>query len=296
MHHLTTCPVCGGEQFRLLLTAIDHTVSHETFDVIKCERCSIAITTPQPDAAQIPKYYQSSSYISHSNSKTNPFDIVYQITRQFTLSWKLRIINNRLKINEVQKIRLLDYGCGTGHFLLTAQKAGFQITGVEPSDTARKIAEEKTTQKIKTSIPELTDTFDVITLWHVIEHVSDLNETIEMLKDRLDKNGTMFIAVPNHESNDSYYYKEYWAGYDVPRHLWHFNQRSMQTLMTKHQLKIQEIIPMKLDAFYVSMLSEKYQHGKQTLLGNLQGFIRGLTSNLKATNNNYSSQIFVVTK
>jgi cyclopropane fatty-acyl-phospholipid synthase-like methyltransferase len=191
---------------------------------------------------------------------------------------------------------LLDYGCGTGEFLNASRQKGFSIAGVEPSAIARNQATSKTKTEIASDVYQIKDTFDAITLWHVLEHVGDLNEKISSLKLLLKKNGTMFIAVPNHNSRDAKYYQHLWAGYDVPRHLWHFNAQSMTQLLTNHGMKVETIIPMKLDSFYVSMLSEKYKAEKQSALTMMRGAWNGLLSNLSARNKNYSSQIFVVRK
>jgi hypothetical protein len=168
---------------------------------------------------------------------------------------------------------------------------------VEPSDIARHNAEILTGKKIFKTIDNIDQTFDVITLWHVLEHIPNINETISQLKTKLSQNGTMFIAVPNHKSNDAKRYKEAWAGYDVPRHLWHFSIPNMTQILNMHQLAVKQILPMKLDAFYVSMLSEKYLTGTIGPLQILTGFTAGLKSNIKAkSNNQYSSLIYVVRK
>jgi SAM-dependent methyltransferase len=252
----------------------------------------MGITTPRPDSNTIARYYESDSYISHSNSSKSLFDRTYQISRSFALSWKLSLI----KKNTIKKnghLSLLDYGCGTGHFLKKCQGNGLVIAGVEPSETARRKAEDLTQTKIFEAL-QTEQQYDVITLWHVLEHIPDVNEQLAQLKLSLKKNGTMFIAVPNHDAKDARHYKEYWAGYDVPRHLWHFNETGMKALLNRHELKLHKIIPMKLDSFYVSMLSEKYISGTQQMSGLVKGIINGLRSNLSARNKNYSSQIFVV--
>jgi 2-polyprenyl-3-methyl-5-hydroxy-6-metoxy-1,4-benzoquinol methylase len=170
---------------------------------------------------------------------------------------------------------------------------GFNIAGVEPSAIARANAEKITSTPIVSDVNQIQNTFDVITLWHVLEHVSDLNETIIKLRTHLKKDGTILIAVPNHKSHDAQTYGMTWAGYDVPRHLWHFDQNTMRKLLNNHRLKIIDTIPMKLDAFYVSMLSEKYISNGQSILTFTKGLLNGLVSNLKAKNNNYSSIIYI---
>jgi 2-polyprenyl-3-methyl-5-hydroxy-6-metoxy-1,4-benzoquinol methylase len=290
---INQCPVCEGKTFTPYLRCIDHTVSHETFQLVQCETCEFILTSPRPDNESLSKYYLSDDYISHSNRSATLIDKAYQLSRNFSLRWKINLVRGDSR--ETKK--LLDFGCGTGEFLHAAKTNGFQVSGVEPSDIARSQASKLTNKKIRESVDEVEESFDVITLWHVIEHVPDLNVLIEQLKSRLAKNGTMFIAVPNHLSLDAKRYKELWAGYDVPRHLWHFSRSTMTKLLMKHSLNVESVIPMKLDSFYVSMLSEKYIRKKNSISGLTKAFFIGLKSNSNgARTGEYSSLIYVVKK
>jgi 2-polyprenyl-3-methyl-5-hydroxy-6-metoxy-1,4-benzoquinol methylase len=292
---VTQCPVCEGKSFSPYLICEDHTVSHETFILIKCEACHFVITSPRPESEALGHYYLSDDYISHAKKSKSIFDIVYKISRLYTLRWKLNLIKENI-LNEKVPGKILDFGCGTGEFLEKCRQGGFHTTGVEPSDTARMHASALTATNIYRSADEVNDTFHVITLWHVLEHIPDLNESIHQLKGKLKKDGTMFIAVPNHQSYDARIYKNLWAGYDVPRHLWHFSEATMTRLLNKHSLTVEKIIPMKLDAFYVSMLSEKHSAKRNSVAGFIHGFINGLRSNYLAKKNEYSSLIYVVRK
>jgi 2-polyprenyl-3-methyl-5-hydroxy-6-metoxy-1,4-benzoquinol methylase len=293
MFTTTQCPVCDGKTFTPFLTCIDHTVSHETFALVKCDSCRLIITSPRPDNGTLGKYYISDEYISHSNRSVTITDKAYKIARNIALSWKVNLVSKH--VNGSKGNNLLDYGCGTGEFLKRAQQVGYNVTGVEPSDLARTQALELTNAPVAASVDEITTgPFDAITLWHVLEHVPDLNGVLEQLKTRLRENGTIFIAVPNHQSHDAKVYRELWAGYDVPRHLWHFSKENMKALFQKHNLKLSAIVPMKLDAFYVSMLSEKYKRNKISIAGLSKAFITGLQSNAKAASTSeYSSLIFI---
>lgn len=292
MYSVSSCPICSGNSFQKFGQAKDYTVSHETFQLMKCSSCDFLLTSPRPDDSQLGSYYISDNYVSHTAKATTLFDKLYEVSREFALNWKLTLVKKFL-ISPSASPSLLDYGCGTGFFLKKIKESGFNIAGVEPSDIARYAAEQNTGIKINTQLEEVKTKFDVISLWHVLEHVSNLNELVVELKDRLKKDGALIIAVPNHQSNDAKKYEMQWAGYDVPRHLWHFHQQTMTQLLAKHQLKIVEIIPMKLDAYYVSMLSEKYRSGRQSILTFLKGLINGWFSNLKATKKNYSSIIYI---
>jgi SAM-dependent methyltransferase len=295
MQAVSQCPVCSGQAFERFLTCTDHTVSHETFDLIRCIACNFVITSPRPPEHQLGTYYVSEDYHSHSRNSKGIFHNLYRLVRLFTLSWKVNIIKTNTP-NQTSAT-ILDFGCGTGEFLLECKKSGYNIQGVETSEIARQNAQEEVRKNISSTLQTINNSFDIITLWHVLEHLPDLNETITQLKTRLKENGTMFIAVPNHLSKDAIRYKQNWAGYDVPRHLWHFSESTLKELALKHGLAVEKIIPMKLDAFYVSMLSEKYLTGRQNTTTFIKGFLQGLKSNLSAwRSNQYSSLIFIIRK
>lgn len=295
MKTILTCPICNTSSFTSILKVKDHSVSQETFDLLKCSNCEFVITSPIPE--NLAPYYESPNYISHTNKASGITDVLYKFARTITLRWKTNLINSN---NHLQEKTLLDYGCGTGAFLAHAKKSGWNINGVEPADQPRTLAAQATETTIVKSIELLTQqTFSAITMWHVLEHVEQLNEIVAALTSRLANSGTIFIAVPNHRSLDARIYKEYWAAYDTPRHLWHFTQSNMRTLLDKHGLTLQQIVPMKLDALYVSMLSEKYKTSDKTAgIGTLiRGLLNGIKSNLAAVNNQeYSSLIYIAQK
>lgn len=292
MEEVTSCPICQGQHFTPAFACTDFTATREVFHVKHCTHCGLGITSPRPLESQVSVYYQSPEYISHAAGARGIIDSIYLIIRRFTTQWKYRLVAPYLKING-----LLDYGCGTASFLAEMKKHSPTIHGIEPSTEARK--------NIPPGIPvvpALADlplqTFDVITLWHVLEHVYTLRETLRQLKQRLSDQGALFIAVPNHLSPDAQHYGAHWAAYDVPRHLWHFNQASMAALLQQEGLRITHTIPMKLDAFYVSLLSERYAHpGQPGPISMMKAIWNGIQSNLRARRSkNFSSLIFVVQK
>ncbi|MBA4054649.1 MAG: methyltransferase [Marivirga sp.] len=294
MKPLLVCPVCDGTSFNFALNCKDFTVSHETFNINECTTCKFKVTSPLPE--NLDKYYLSDSYISHSSKASSLVDGLYILARNFTLKWKLRLIT---RYQKESGISILDFGCGTGDFLKRCKKEGLVISGVEPSDNARNLARTKTGGTIASRLSDLqTQRYEVITLWHVLEHIPTLNETLQTLSDKLTDSGTMFIAVPNHKSYDSSLYLTYWAGYDVPRHLWHFSQTNMESLLRKHNLKLADKIPMKLDAYYISLMSEKNKNnGQLTLTSFIRALFAALKSNLQASQSKeYSSIIYVIRK
>ncbi|MBC5994140.1 class I SAM-dependent methyltransferase [Pontibacter cellulosilyticus] len=289
---LEQCPVCGKEDFKNFLVVTDNTVSKESFVIVECENCSFKFTNPRPDADSIGNYYESEEYISHNNTKAGIINKAYHVVRSITTKQKVELINRYTPT----KGTIMDYGCGTGVFLAACKKDGWEIKGVEPSAKAREIATKETEELIATNLSELeSEKFDIITLWHVLEHIHTLNETMSKLTEMLQEDGTLIIAVPNADSHDAQLYKENWAAYDVPRHLYHFTQPTMKRFLKKHKMVLEEVLPMKFDAYYVSMLSEKHKAGKTKMISSV---MNGYKSNSYAekNGNDYSSLIFVARK
>ena len=269
----------------------DHSVSRESFQLIKNSTYGYLETFPQPKADKLPNYYKTKDYISHTDAKRNLFEKIYHFVRSISLRKKLKLINS---FNYKVKT-LLDIGCGTGDFLKTAQKNDWNIVGIEPNESARQIANSKTNNTVLDShnIYGLKEhSFNVITLWHVLEHLPNLNEHISLFKKLLKPDGTLIIAVPNYKSFDAKHYKSFWAAYDVPRHLWHFSHSSISKLFSDVNMQVVKTLPMKFDSYYVSLLSEKYQTGRMNIF---RAFRVGLISNLKAKHSNeYSSMIYII--
>ena len=270
------------------LSVTDYSVSNEVFDLYQDEELDMLITHPQPSLDGLGKYYESADYISHTDSKRSLFEKAYHFVKGIALKNKLSLIN-KLQPN---KGKILDIGAGTGEFLSVAQLNGWQTIGVEPSDKAKQIAINKGVTFTDT-IAQLDDhSFDVITMWHVLEHVPDLNHQIKELKRLLKPTGSLIIAVPNFKSFDAQHYGRFWAAYDVPIHFWHFSKTAIQKLFQKEQMELVKILPMKFDSFYVSLLSEKYKSGRMNFV---KAFFIGLWSNIKAkSDKEYSSHIYIL--
>jgi len=274
------------------LTVKDHSVSGEQFDLIQNSEYGFLETTPQPSSEKLPDFYQSEDYISHTDSKRNLFEKAYHIVRSISLKKKLNLINSYAS----QEKNLLDVGCGTGDFLEIAQQNNWHVSGIEPNEKARNIANKKTNNVVFKTDQLLkfeSNSFDVITLWHVLEHLPNLEEQMATFKTLLKPNGTLIIAVPNYKSFDAIHYKQFWAAYDVPRHLWHFNKASISKLVAKFKFKVDRIKPMWFDAFYVSLLSEKYKTGS---MRPVKGFYIGMLSNLKALRSKEASSLIYTIK
>lgn len=296
MERLTKCPLCKSGLFLNHSEVKDHSVSGETFFLCQCSNCKLIFTNPRPYIEFIGKYYESEEYISHQNKSTNLTNKLYKFVRQLTIRKKVALINTL----HPNKGKLLDIGCGTGYFIEAAERSEWKVKGIEPNSTARKLAQSKNL-KVSESLKDINDNkkFDVITLFHVLEHMHNLRKSTKKIVELLNDNGTLIIAVPNFVSFDSKYYGSNWAGLDVPRHLYHFNKISVQKLAEEFNLRITETKPMKFDSFYVSILSEKYlKPNNNSILHLIKGGINGLKSNIWAKNNenNYSSLLFILKK
>ena len=245
------------------------------------------VTDPQPQ--DIDKYYLSSSYISHTDSFETFSEQLYHLVKKYMLWKKIRILEKYLG----KKGNVLDIGAGTGDFLRIARRRGWGIEGVEPNPMARGLAREKQLP-LRAEMKDVDGaSFDVITLWHTLEHIPDLDGQIEAMLGRLNEDGIIVVAVPNFKSRDAEYYKEYWAAYDVPRHLWHFSQEAIERIFAKHQVRLIKKSPLPFDAFYIALLSEKYKNGRSNYL---RAFWIGMRSNMSAWRSREYSSIQYILK
>ena len=265
------------------LNCKDHLVSDETYEIMLNQENEMLVTSPIP--ADLNKYYESEEYQSHHNQKKTVLNFIYNTVKKRSFKKKESLFKNGK-----QQKSILDVGAGSGDFLQYCKDNKYQVTGTEPSETARRIAKAKGIDLYESIDQVLDQKFDVITLWHVLEHVPNLFECLDQLKSMLKEDGKLIVAVPNFKSYDAEYYQEYWAAYDVPRHLWHFSQKSIRNLFDSVEMKVTQVHPMKYDSFYVSLLSEKHKTGKNNYL---KAFWVGWKSNRKASKTSeYSSLIY----
>ena len=296
MNHLVqfqSCPCCKSVRLEKVLQLKDYSISQESFDLYSCMDCGCRITQNVPCETAIQRYYAADNYISHSDTRTGLINKLYHLARKITLRSKLRIIQ---QVTGRTTGMLLDLGCGTGSFLNHMATKGWSAIGLEPDPQARKVASQRYNADVYPSdqLFQLPDeTYHAITLWHVLEHVHRLDETIEQLSKILTKEGKLIVAVPNYKSHDAMHYGAHWAAYDVPRHLYHFSPQSIKLLMQRHHLKVVRTYPMWLDSFYVSMLSERYKGGNM-----IKAILQGILSNIVALfqKERCSSLIYIIEK
>jgi len=286
---ISNCPVCNETEFIPFIECVDYTVSQDTFTIVECNTCKFHFTNPIPVVEEIGEYYKSESYVSHSSTNKGLINKIYQRVRTYTLKQKVKLISKHSPGKNH-----LDIGAGTGHFINATTLSGFNSIGLEPDADARKLATDTHDVNIQ-SLENLYNldekSIDVITMWHVLEHVYDLNKDLVQIEKLLKDDGVMIVAVPNMNSYDAKHYKEHWAAYDLPIHLYHFTPSDINSLFAKFNMEVVEILPMKFDSYYVSMLSEKYKGGNL-----FSAFINGFKSNIKANSKEYSSQIYIIKK
>lgn len=269
------CPACGYHQFKLAFTSKDYFVTKEEFPVKACIKCGMLITAGLPKDGDISGYYKSEDYISHSDTRNGLVNRTYHLVRDIMLSEKHRIIQN---ISEKSKGSVLDIGTGTGYFLKYMQKKGWDIHGVEKSPVARDFAKKRWHLKIMSDEDLFTmppAKFDVITLWHVMEHLPNLQQHWQTISKLLKPDGVLVIALPNAESWDAKHYGPFWAAWDVPRHLWHFTPKHIKALGKAEGFNLTNMYRMPFDGFYISIISEKY---KNASIPFIKGIIYGKIS------------------
>lgn len=297
LERLTKCPLCKSGRFLNSKELKDHAVSQESFIICNCTNCGLKFTNPRPTEEAIAPYYDFPEYFSHDDKAKNLTQFVYQEVRKYAVSQKIKHLNQLKPL----KGKYLDYGCGTAELLTKANEHGWNVTGIEPNEKARNLANSKLNKKVYDSINNLPKgSFDVITLYHVLEHIHSLKKTVKKLIKHLKSDGYIIIAVPNPESYDAEKYGTSWAGWDVPRHLYHFNHKAIESFAEIFDLQLVNQMPMKFDSYYVSLLSEGYTNPQQSIIQKYwKAVLSGKKSNKEATKKttvNHSSNLFVFKK
>jgi 2-polyprenyl-3-methyl-5-hydroxy-6-metoxy-1,4-benzoquinol methylase len=273
MVHNDKCPLCNSEDIGEWLNVPDHFLTGEQFALTQCSSCGFLFTQDHPDSDEIDRYYESADYISHNDSAGGFFASVYMIAREFMLRRKRKMV---CRATGLKNGNILDIGSGTGHFLSVMRARGWQVKGLEINDKARafSIAEFGLEVLSPASIGSLPSaSFDAITLWHVLEHLQNPFSYASEIVRFLNPGGVCLVALPNSSSFDARHYNEFWAAYDVPRHLWHFTPETFKLFAEKSGFEIISVRSLPLDVIYISLLSEKY---RRSALHFIRGLVKGV--------------------
>lgn len=286
---IDVCPICNSKEFIEFLKVKDYSISQENFTIETCSNCSFLLTNPQPKKENLSAYYKSEDYISHSGTRKGIINTLYHYVQKSNLKQKFKAVSKN-----VPRGTWMDYGAGNGAFLKYLKQQNISSVGYEPDEDARKLGTASGATILDSAKYQPAEgQYAAITMWHVLEHIPELNEIIKTHNSNLKENGILVIAVPNHRSYDAKYYKNFWAAYDVPRHLWHFTEPDILNLASQHGFEHIKTSPMIFDSYYVSMLSEKYKKGNM-----IRGVFLGALSNLYARVSDlpFSSQFYVFRK
>ena len=275
------CPICGSKKTNQKLVGVDHSFSKESFSVFDCNNCGVSFSFPEISEKILSKYYPKEKYQSYKVSISSPFDMIYRFVRFINSFNKYRLLKTLIEGD------VLDYGSGSGFFARFLRKKNITVYEYEPINSNK-----NKWRLTKESLNKKRRVFSVVTLWHVLEHVNDPEKELGFIKSLLKKDSHIVVAMPNKDSYDNIYYDKHWAGYDLPRHRYHFSPKSFAFLCNKVGLKVKRILPMYYDGYYVSVLSEK---NKKSMFSFIKGLYIGFVSNLKASKSkNYSSLIYVL--
>ncbi len=288
-----SCHACHGDDVVKLFDVTDYFLTAESFEIHGCSRCGLLMTLPQPSAELLPSYYQSKEYLSHNNKSNSLFEGLYRAARLIMNRSKVSILNRYSQIGTV-----LDIGCGTGEFLAACKKKRWNSFGIEPNKAARQYAISKHGLQIFDEsflFQSQAGSFDVVTMWHSFEHTRNPQTYLTVISKILKPDGVLLLALPNHNSWDAKYYGKFWAAWDVPRHLFHFSEKAIKIFSENNGFTFVDVLPLKLDAYYVSLLSEKYRNGNKNYL---KAMAIGCRSNKEAKEQNigFSSQIYLFSK
>jgi 2-polyprenyl-3-methyl-5-hydroxy-6-metoxy-1,4-benzoquinol methylase len=256
---IESCLVCGNSDQTDQMTVTDHLVSKDDFTLVKCPKCQFRYISDPPSAAGAYRFYDTEEYVEHSDNAEGIVNRVYHYARQWMLKYKYRLLESH-----GAKRKLLDFGTGTGYFIQAMKSKGYDVRGIEISEKARSFGIKNFALQLfapdRLYDKDFEGGYGYITFWHVLEHVYEPHMVLQRLKELMADDGVMIVALPNYKCLEAKYYKGYWNGYDVPRHLWHFTKDSFISYMNGQGFKLIKTSRLPLDPYYNCLISESYRN------------------------------------
>lgn len=246
----SSCFFCGSHDIGSSIASVERLSKKETFHIATCGACGMKRTIDAPALKDIGTYYAHESYVSHTGVRVWPL----RVLRTLRLWLRAHMISSFFQ----RKGSLLDIGCGVGDFAALIQKQGWNVLCIEPDESTRQKAQKQYKLDVRdvsalAHLPEAT--FDVITLWHVLEHMYDPLQTGATVKRLLNSEGVCIVAVPNAEAYSAEHYGCNWVAYDVPRHVSHFRSRDIHTWAERSGLEVIRQSSVPLDEFFCCLKS-----------------------------------------
>ena len=254
------CPVCHAANSTIFMRVPDRFRPEPgtAYTLVRCVKCSLVYLNPRPVEESSGVFYESSEYTPFvsTGKQRSIMDRVYVAIREMNNRWKRR----QIEALQPERGRLLDVGCGTGEFLQAMHAAGWQVRGVERDAKAAAYAVEQLQLDVVCgsldTVPLAPASFDVVTMWHVLEHLYQPHKALMQVRDVLRPGGLLVIAVPNLLSLDARYYRQNWVAFDAPRHVQHFSPKSLRSLCEMHSFAHLRTRMLPFDPFFNALMSE----------------------------------------
>jgi len=258
------CPLCNSDKSTITFNGKDFLYSKKDFTVVSCSSCGVMYTNPRVKKNQIGNYYFK-GYSPYKPVKRNPL-LRTMIDLSGNIFGNINIeIHKDIKSYNFKTV--LEVGPGSGSLLQFLKKNNYQVAGVEiDNDCVERIK----AQGIECYCGELSDykrmlgtrKFELIILCHVLEHLYNPREIIEIIYSLLSDNGILYMILPDVGSIEAKLFGKYWIGWDLPRHVVHYNRNTVRDLLTKSGFKVISIRKNISSSFFIESIGFRFLNGK----------------------------------